>query len=384
MVKFLKTFNRNIRQRIFLWKNLSLEITDYFIVFFKYGVIGNSIRIEASSICQLKCPECPQAKGKLEIIGKGYLKFEDFKKFVDNYPNFRNIGLSNYGEIFLNPELKNIIKYAYEKNINLTAYNGVNLNAASEEIIRCLVKYRFKAITISIDGACNDTYKIYRRGGNFDRVIDNIKKINYYKQKYNTKFPRLTWQFIIFGHNEHELLTARKMARELNMQFKTKLNWSSSYSPVKNKEFVRKESGLKATSQQEHERIFNKVYLMLCFQFWFEPQINWDGKLLGCCVNTWGDFGNVFESGLKKCLKSEKYVYIKKMLLGKKRDRKDIPCIHCAHCGNWEKIRSRPRYKKIQTPIIPLGLAEVNFLKLIIENLKGKISNVKAAIETKE
>jgi molybdenum cofactor biosynthesis enzyme MoaA len=153
----------------------------YFIVFFKYGVVGNSIRIEASSICQLKCPECPQTKGKLEIIGKGYLKFEDFKKIVDNYPNFRNIELSNYGEMFLNLELKNIIKYAYEKNINLTAGNGVNLNAASEEMIRCLVKYRFKAITISIDGACNYTYKIYRRGGNSDRVIDNIKKINYYK-----------------------------------------------------------------------------------------------------------------------------------------------------------------------------------------------------------
>lgn len=381
MVKFLKTFNRNIRRRIFLWKNLCLEIMGYFIVFFKYGVVGNSIRIEASSICQLKCPECPQTKGKLEIIGKGYLKFEDFKKIVDNYPNFRNIELSNYGEMFLNLELKNIIKYAYEKNINLTAGNGVNLNAASEEMIRCLVKYRFKAITISIDGACNYTYKIYRRGGNSDRVIDNIKKINYYKRKYNTKFPRLTWQFIIFGHNEHELPIARKMAKELNMRFMAKFNWSSSYSPVKNKEFVRKKSGLKVASRQEYEQIFNKVYLMPCLQFWFEPQINWDGKLLGCCVNTWGDFGNVFESGLKKCLKSEKYVYIKKALLGKKRDRKDIPCIHC---GNWEKIRSRPRHKKMQTLMIPLGLAEVNFLKLIIKNLKGRIKSVKSAIETKE
>lgn len=37
------------------------------------------------------------------------------------------------------------------------------------------------------------------------------------------------------------------------------------------------------------------------------PQINWDGKLLGCCLNFWGDFGgNAFEQGLERILTSEK------------------------------------------------------------------------------
>ena len=86
----------------------------------------NSIRIEASSKCQLKCPICPTGKGltKSEVIGWGHLKFENFKDFIDKNPSIKNIELSNWGEIFLNPELKDIIRYAAEKNIALSAGNG--------------------------------------------------------------------------------------------------------------------------------------------------------------------------------------------------------------------------------------------------------------------
>jgi len=75
-----------------------------------------------------------------------------------------------------------------------------------------------------------------------------------------------------------------------------------------------------------------------CYQLWDSPQINWDGKLLGCCVNRKKDFGNVFEEGLENCLKSEKYIYAKNMLKGKVRPREDIPCFDCP---NFERIRSK-------------------------------------------
>jgi hypothetical protein len=34
----------------------------------------------------------------------------------------------------------------------------------------------------------------------------------------------MTWQLIVFGHNEHELPKARAMARDLDAVF-AKLNW---------------------------------------------------------------------------------------------------------------------------------------------------------------
>lgn len=308
----------------------------------KYGFLGNSIRIDASSICQLKCAACVRvctdSQSNFETgIGQGHLKFSDFKNIVDENPSVKNIELSNWGEIFLNPALKEIIEYAFEKDVALTANNGVNLNTASEELLECLVKHNFRSLSVSLDGASNDTYEIYRVAGQFDRVIDNIKKINNYKHKYNTSFPAMQWQFIIFGHNEHELPIARQMADKLNMSFWAKLNaqnWDPSYSPIKNREFVIKETGDNVASVMEFQEKYGRNYDSPCPQFWLDPQINWDGRLLGCCLNIYSDFGNVFKSGLTECLKSEKYTYAKKMLRGEQKLRDDIVCARCPKYKN--------------------------------------------------
>ena len=71
-------------------------------------------------------------------------------------------------------------------------------------------------------------------------------------------------------------------------------------------------------------------FYVICWQLWYYPQINWDGKVLGCCINKSIDFGgNVFEDGLLKCLNSENIKYARLMLLGKKEPKEGIPCSEC-------------------------------------------------------
>ena len=60
------------------------------------------------------------------------------------------------------------------------------------------------------------------------------------------------------------------------------------------------------------------------------PQINFDGALLGCCVNMWASFGaNVFAVGVKRALAAEKLQYAKEMLQGLVPPRDDVPCTTC-------------------------------------------------------
>jgi MoaA/NifB/PqqE/SkfB family radical SAM enzyme len=289
---------------------------------------------------------CPLAQGKTGILDKGYLRFSDFQRFIEQNPHIRNIELSNYGEIFLNPDLENIITFAHSKDINLTAINGVNLNSVSENILEALVKFRFKIIYVSIDGATSDTYRIYRQGGELDAVLGNVERINTYKQKYRKKFPHLVWQFVLFGHNEHELPAAKKMAKELDMGFVVKHNWNKTYSPVKDKDFVRREMGFKTLD--DYEKRLKKLSNPYCYQLWDSPQINWDGKLLGCCVNRKIDFGDVFVEGLESCLKSEKYTYAKKMLRGKVKPRRDIPCFDCPYYQELQPKKLKPMIGTLQ------------------------------------
>ena len=122
-------------------RRLNLSRKNY-LHYLRCGMLTDAIRIEASSICQLNCHLCRMLDTKNTIIGQGYLPLRGFKKIIDDNRWIKKVELSNWGEIFLNPELKGIIKYAYSKKVGLFAANGVNLNTIDSQTIEYLVKYR--------------------------------------------------------------------------------------------------------------------------------------------------------------------------------------------------------------------------------------------------
>ncbi len=221
--------------------------------------------------------------------------------------------------------------YAHSKSVTLSADNGVNLNHVRPEVLEGLVKHRFRSMLCSIDGASQETYGIYRRRGSFDRVIENIRAINRYKEEQGSRYPLLGWQFIVFGHNQHEIHAARKLAAELGMSFVLKLSWDESFSPVHRPEELKGQLRIRSISREEFRREHGRDYMQpLCEQLWSAPQINWDGKVLGCCRNFWGDFGgNAFRDGLSGSINNEKITYARAMLRGQSEARPDIPCNTC-------------------------------------------------------
>ena len=310
--------------------------------------LPKSIRLEACTICQLNCHSCymrQDPEGVANGCGNGMLSFENFKKVVDDN-DFETIELSNHGEIFLNPELVKIMEYAYKKGIKLTADNGVNLNKLTDEQAEALVKYEFDNIVVSIDGASQETYKLYRRRGNFDKVIKNIEKINFYKKKYDKEKPFLNWKFVIFGHNEHEVKKAKRMAKKLGMEIFFATNWDPDFSPATDLEQVKKLTGVTGVTHTPHSRLkqfLNKeIDWYYCNFLWEAPQINWDGQILGCCSLYDKNFGdNVFEDGLMNALNNPKMIYAKNMVTGKAPALKCIPCTDCYVYKDLKKAKDK-------------------------------------------
>lgn len=298
--------------------------------------LPKTIYLDACTLCQLNCPRCFMRLYPEKVkngIGLGFLKFKDFKNLVDKN-EFERISLSSNGEIFLNPELSKIIKYGFQKNINLDAMVGVNLNYLTNNMAETLVKYQFKQITVSIDGATPKTYAIYRRGGDFNTVIKNIEKINYYKKQYNSQFPKLTYKFILFGHNEHEIDQAKTLAKKLNMDMWFSPNYDRSYSPVKNIELVKEKTGVDASFSLYENK--GEIYKndpkewFFCKELWTMPHINWDGKILGCCGLQASDFGgNAFKDGYMQALNHPKMIYARNMIANKAKPLDEIPCTSC-------------------------------------------------------
>jgi MoaA/NifB/PqqE/SkfB family radical SAM enzyme len=310
----------------------------------RISIIPRRISIEASSWCQLRCPSCPTTSGAIHpAVGSGFLQIEDFRRIIDLNPMLEEVEISNYGEIFLNPHLFYTLKYAHRKGVKIAIGNGANLNHVKDEILEALVKYEVRILTCSIDGASPETYRIYRVRGDFNRVIRNIEAINTFKARYQSQLPHLIWQFVVFGHNEHEIPVAREMAARLGMQFRTKLTWDDKFSPIRDREFVRSQTGGGPVTRQEFEATYDRKYLdEICHQLWDLPQINWDGKILGCCRNFWGDFGgNAFTDGLVESINGERMAYAREMLTGRSPPRDDIPC---ADCEMYRAMRARSTF----------------------------------------
>jgi hypothetical protein len=330
-----------------------------------------AIQIDASSHCQLACPVCPTATGRTRaVLGAGHLKLAEFQRLLDANPEIAEVELSNYGEMFLNPQLPDLLACAFERRVVVSGSNGVNLNFARDEALEAVVKYRVRALTCSIDGATQETYAKYRINGDLSRVLAHVDRIRELRREHRSAFPLLDWQFVVFGHNEHEIESARSLARQRGMQFVPRLSWNAEFSPVVNPQLVAIQTGLGASNRVEYREKKGREYAReLCFQLWHAPVVNWDGKMLGCCVNFWKDFGtNVFDDGLSSAMAHPDLDYARRMLMGLAPPRPGIPCTTCnqfealADSGRWLTEQEAKSYERTTilvgvVPSVPDGVA---------------------------
>ena len=264
-------------------------------------------------------------------MGTGLLAVEAVRDVLEANQDLVAIELSNCGEMFLNPAMPEILRLCHARKVAVSAANGVNLNTASPEALEAVVRFGMRLMSVSIDGASQESYARYRVGGQFDAVITNIVRINAHKRRLGSKFPVLRWQFIVFGHNEHEIAAARAMADALGMQFALKLSWDDDFSPVHDAASVRQVMPEGVINRAEFAAKTGKPYAApICHQLWDTPQVSWDGKMLGCSRNVWADFGaNAFTDGLLAAVNSERMAYARQMLLARAPPRADVPCTTC-------------------------------------------------------
>lgn len=292
-----------------------------------------AVRLESCTLCQLKCAGCYMRNTDNGTMGKGYLKADDFRNLLDNDPYIREVELSNSGEPFLNPDMEAILRLAHERSVKITFFNGVNFNDISDRVLEALVIYNVYGITFSIDGASQGVYSAYRRNGSLDKVIENIKKLNQLKKAHNSEYPKLHWQFVLMQQNQHEAKLAREMAKKLHMDIYFKLNDVKEEFVPYNRNELSRITGLNFFTKEEWREHNDRDYMtpLICQHMFFSPQINWDGRLLGCGAVFQSDWKvNVFREGLEAGLNCPPYrAAVIGLLGGNSTIDPDSPCGRC-------------------------------------------------------
>ena len=301
-----------------------------------------ALRVDASTVCQLGCALCVATTGERSMfIGRGHLKPADFERLLDSYPALERVELANWGEALLNPQLPAILECAASRGVATTIDEGANLNDVSDETLEALVVSGVRVLRVAIDGATRESYARYRVGGDLRKVIANVRRINHYKRKHGSRFPHLIMQFICFEHNTHELERALLLARMLDMEPFVKLDVFLSSLPEGLHALVEKHAGY--VDREAHRAGESRHYMWKhCLEMWRSPQVNWDGKLLGCSRNIWGVYaGDVFGGDLLAAVNNERMNYARAMLRGEAPSREDIPC---GSCSVYRSMREERRW----------------------------------------
>jgi hypothetical protein len=138
-----------------------------------------------------------------------------FAGFMQRYgPAAVQAEYCNYGEPLLNPNTPKLIRLAktYLARTRLSTNIGVK-HFDPEAYVNSGLDY----MTISIDGATQSVYEKFRRKGDIETVFKNVRSLIQARKDLKRNTPIVSWQYLAFEHNEHEIDAAIKMAQQLEV-----------------------------------------------------------------------------------------------------------------------------------------------------------------------
>ena len=201
------------------------EFDAYYDNFLNDWLFKNRINVDATHRCMLACAFCnrtifpwgmQQVKDHQTIYGD--LTVDDAIKIGNLFPI--QVFCGNISDPIYNPDFLEILKAL--KNTNTTSVlihtNGSHKSEMWwQELVEIVNECSYDVeITFGIDGI-DEKASIHRKNQNFD---DSWYAMKYCKEHLDHTKSIVTWQFIPFKYNQHEIEQARELAKNLKVRFK--------------------------------------------------------------------------------------------------------------------------------------------------------------------
>jgi MoaA/NifB/PqqE/SkfB family radical SAM enzyme len=247
-------------------------------------------QIDPSFACNLACPLCLSEMARQQGYSMPIMKAAELDHILEDYGDYLvRIWLSLWGEPLLNRRLPELIAKCKSREIWVLISSNMSVRL-KDAAIEALVRSGLDAIILSIDGATQETYQEYRRGGDLALVLDNVRRLVETKRRLDLPTPHLYWRYLDFPWNRHEIELARKLAGELGVdEFGVEPSVNTpevehALTPRKPHEHRRKQNaGISATWQRfADERVSQHKYFG-CDYLYQSISINSNGLVHPCC-----------------------------------------------------------------------------------------------------
>tara|TARA_B100001094_G_scaffold60305_1_gene55828 strand:- start:231 stop:1172 length:942 start_codon:yes stop_codon:yes gene_type:complete len=223
------------------------------------------IDIELTSFCNIRCKGCfrVQSEYSEQILNKTYLDLDTIKdKFKKSmFPNIRLINFcGSVDEPCSHPQFFKIIEHfaTWNCHINIATNGSLRTTKWWEQLAKILPSSH--KVVWGIDGS-DELSEVYREGSSFKKVQQNYRA-------FIAAGGRANWQFISFEHNEHQLETAKQIAKDEGfVEFKTIISHRKDTGGVKHKKVEQEENPSISCKYGNQKRIF----------------VNHMGNIIPCC-----------------------------------------------------------------------------------------------------
>jgi MoaA/NifB/PqqE/SkfB family radical SAM enzyme len=272
--------------------------------------------IELTNACNLHCPGCPTGLG-IEGRPIGILDLRQLRTFLDQTADYLLIAnLFNWGESLLHPRAAEIVKLVHERGI-FTSISS-NLNIGDPHMLEDLCDAGLDHLVVSADGASGATYNAYRRGGDFNLVLSNIRHLVACRKRKRKMSPIIEWQLLAFRHLEPEIAAASCLAEEIGADWFTV---RGAVAPLK--------------YQPADPLLRGRFYdgKQHCDFLWYTITLQSDGGISPCCMiyDERDDFGHIERATVREVRNNERYRTARQFFASRENTVKDLdhPCLRC-------------------------------------------------------
>ena len=175
--------------------------------------LPRSLYLETTNRCDSECQTCVRTFRTLEPAAD--LTLSRVREIVAQFPALDRVVLHGIGEPLLNREIFDIVAYL-KGRVPQVLFNSDAISLTARRAGR-LIESGLDEYRVSMDAATRATYRCIRGVDQFDRVVDNVRRLMQIARELGRATPRVSLWFTASRANLDELPEFVRLAADLGV-----------------------------------------------------------------------------------------------------------------------------------------------------------------------
>ena len=174
------------------------------------------LTVDFTTVCQLHCPYCSVGNGTIHR-NKTHIPVSMYSSLMEDVGDALFIVWNfSAGEPLLHKQSADLLRMSTQREVFSVISSNLSMKLSPDRIDDILLS-GLGMLSVSLDGANPAAYSKYRRGGDFNLVMDNLATFVRRKHELGLTHPIVEWRYLIFEHNQDDIETARQMAADIGV-----------------------------------------------------------------------------------------------------------------------------------------------------------------------